>query len=409
MTGLLVSTGCDTNHSVKNSGQTSSPSKPATVRKQMTIKTGLRGVFFNPYIKSNDILGYYSEYRAAVCGALRDLVNKNINLITVYILVPYTLNNPAHPPLVKEPITTWTSEAEKDLVFFNTSYLKNVLLFVDDCHDAGISVEFDLADNRWVPYSVDPNNSIGKPGSCWPVADDTPWDEAATWYTDVICYIEAHTHHPETIAMWCMTGNYQLGGAEPVMWEINAKPAILKYTEKFVKNVWPAFVAAGKRPKTAPYAFPIFSNDAYWLTKTPEQRLVGFTNVKKWLVDDLKLPPDYWIMTTYANCNPAPDGFYYLRRIVEILGKDNASRIITSDFKAGGHEQEIQASIVPAGNYSASQRLRWNLQKCAEYGFAGWWIWSYQDNDIDKSGIRNMDGTWKTDFMQIIKEFTPAK
>ena len=209
-------------------------------------------------------------------------------------------------------------------------------VFVDDCHDAGISVEFDLVDNRWIPYRVDSEHHIGRPGgSGWPVADDTPWNESATWYREVINYVESQAQHPENIAMWSMMGHYQHGTAEPDLWGNDLNPAILAYTEQFVKRVWPVFRSAGKRPKAAPYVLPIFSNCAYWMAKTPEQRLSGVSNLKKWIVDDLALPPDYWPMTTYPFCDPAPDGFFYLRKIVEILGKGRTPRAFSPRISKG--------------------------------------------------------------------------
>ena len=74
----------------------------------------------------------------------------------------------------------------------------------------------------------------------------------------VIEYVEARAAHPEAIAMWCMMGNYHLGAAEPVLWDDTNRPEIGKCTERFVKVVWPAFRAAGKRPKAAPILLPIF-------------------------------------------------------------------------------------------------------------------------------------------------------
>ena len=142
--------------------------------------------------------------------------------------------------------------------------------------------------------------------------------------------------------MWGMMGHYQLGTAEPDLWGNDLNPAILVYTEQFVKRVWPVFRSVGKRPKAAPYVFPIFSNCTYWMAKSPEQRLSGVSNLKKWIVDDLALPPDYWPMTTYPFCDPQPDGVFYLRRIVEILGKERASRILSTDFKGPGHEQRTE-------------------------------------------------------------------
>ncbi len=366
---------------------------------------GFRGVFFNPNIRHHCFNGYpwplfdpyEGDYRASICAALRELVAEaDINLIDVFVAIPFTLSHPPTAPRAGQPVGEWA----------NTRFLDNLALFVDDCHAAGILVELDLADNRWIPYSIDSEHHIGRPGgNTWPVADDTPWEESATWYTAVINYVETHAKHPESIAMWGMMGNYQLGTAEPCLWNCKHNPHITSCTERFVKEVWPAFRSAGKRPKAAPYTFPILSNSPYWMVEPPEERLSGFSNLRKWLVDDLALPPDYWPITTYCHCDPAPDGVYYLRQAVEILGKEHASRIISTDFKGPGHDQERRESIIDAAAHSGSEMLTWHFQKCAEYGFAGWWIYSYQDQEVfdQLTGIRHLDGRWKPDLMQAIR------
>jgi len=376
------------------------------------IQKDLRGVFFNPNIRHKCFAGYpwpifdpYGpEYRAKIRAALREIADDaNLNFIDVVIAIPFTLARSAQAPKANQSLRDWA----------NIAYLKNAAAFVDDCHDAGIFIQFDLVDNRWIPYFVDSKNHIGRPGGdCWPVADETPWDESATWYTQVIEYIELHTKHPENIAMWGMMGNYQYGAAEPVLWDNDNIPEISEYTEKFVKKVWPVFKAAGKRPKASPIMLPIFSNNPYWMAKTPDDRLSAFKNLKKWLVDDLALRPDYWVMTTYPYCDPATDGFYYLRRIVEILGKANASRIISTDFKGPGHEQELACSIISTAGHSGREILEWHFKKCVAYSFAGWWIFSYQDHEAleaQQTGIRGANGQWKADLLTVIRQQGPAK
>ena len=369
-------------------------------------KQGFRGVFFNPKIDHPGMSGYplpvfdpYGpEYRARIRAALQDLARDAcLNLVGVFIPIPFTLARPAQAPRAGQRIAEWA----------NLTYMKNVAVFVDDCHDAGLSVEFDLVDNRWIPFRIDPEHHIGRPGNHgWPVADDAPWESSSTWYREVINFVESRAQHPESIAMWSMMGHYHHGCAEPELWDNDANPAIPAYTETFVKRVWPVFRSAGKRPKAAPYLLPILSNCAYWMPKSPSQRLSGVSNLKKWLVDDLALPPDYWPMSTYPYCDPAPDGFFYLRRIVEILGKENAARILSTDFKGPGHEQELKDSIISAGTHSGRDILQWHFQKCAEYGFAGWWIWAYQDHDApdQRQGIRCSDGRWKTDLLEAIQQ-----
>lgn len=356
----------------------------------------LRGVYFNPLVKPDTPnfpwLLFYPECRDQVSASLHELVAvTNVNLVDIFVCIAYSLKTPAQAPRTDQPPEEWA----------NPAYLDNVAAFVDDCHDAGLSAELDLVSNMWVPYSVDPKNQIGNSGY-WPKPDETPWDESAMWYREMITAIEGRTKHPESIALWCMMGNYTLGSAEPCLWDREDNPAILSSTEQFVKKVWPVFRAAGKRPKAPPIMLPILANDATWSKKTPMERLSAFTNLKKWIVDDLALPPDYWVMTSYPLCDPAPDGFSYLHGIVEILGPENAARIISTDLKGPGHE-DVRDCIVSTAGRSGPELLEWHYRKCAEYGFAGWWIWSYQDTSEDHSGIRDIHRNWKRELVRSIK------
>ena len=148
---------------------------------------------------------------------------------------------------------------------------------------------------------------------------------------------------------------------------------------------------------------PIFSNNAYWTQRTPNARLIAFTNLKKWIVDDLAAPPDYWVMTTYPFCDPAPDGFSYLKTIVSILGPENARKIVSTDWKGPGHD-DLRDCIISTEAHSGPDMLQWHLQKCAQYGFAGWWIWAYQDTPASRSGIRDIAGNWKRDLVSVLKQ-----
>ena len=356
-----------------------------------------RGVYFNPLVKSDTpdfpwIL-FHADHRDGVRTALRELADTTgVNLVDIFVLIAHSLKDPKQAPRAGQPLREWANEA----------YVDNVAAFVDDCHDAGLSVELDLASNLWVPYSVDPERQIGN-SAHWPKPDETPWDESATWYREMIIAVEARARHPESIALWCMMGNHTLGGAEPCLWNRDDNPAVLTNTEKFVKAVWPVFRAAGKRPKAPPIMLPIFADDAYWSRKTPTDRLSAFTNLKKWIVDDLAMPPDYWVMTTYALCDPAPDGVFYLRRIVEILGRENASRILSTDLKGPGHD-DVRGAIVSIEGRTGRELLQWHFDKCAEYGFAGWWMWACQDTPTAHSGIRDIKGNWKPELVRVVRD-----
>jgi hypothetical protein len=366
---------------------------------------GLQGVFFNPQLRPDPDFPWLLHYpvcREGVLSALRELTaTRRINFIAVFVIIPNTLRVPAQGNRPGETLEQWA----------NTGFLDNVARFVDDCHESGLKVEIDLVDNRWIPYAVDSAAHIGAPGKpWWPVADAEPWRASAEWYRQVIVTVEAHARHPEAIAFWCMMGNYHWGAAEPVLWDDAGRPDIRRYTEMFVKSVWPIFRAAGRRPKAAPIMLPIFAQNDYWRSRTPTERLAGFVNLKHWIVDDLKSPPDFWVMSTYPYCDPAPDGFHYLRAIVEILGHANAGRIISTDLKGEGHESEVRDTLLDLAHRSGAEALRWHLAKCKEYGFAGWWMWAYQDTPSSLSGLRRRDGTWKEELLAEIPETKqPAK
>jgi hypothetical protein len=356
-----------------------------------------QGVFFNPQIRPDPDfpwLLHYAECRSSVRSALEDLHDTcRINLVDVFVMIPGSLRVPARGNRAGEPLEQWA----------NREFLDNVAQFVDDCSEAGIGAELDLVDNRWIPYTVDSAEHIGGPGKpWWPVADGTPWRASADWYRQVIEYVESHARHPDAVAMWCMMGNYHWGAAEPVLWNDTGRPGIAAYTEQFVKRVWPVFRSAGRRPKASPIMLPIFANNDYWRTKTPMDRLAAFTNLKRWLVDDLKLPPDYWVMSSYPFCDPAPDGFRYMHKIVEILGRKSARRIVSTDLKGTGHESEVRDSIVNGADRRGVEALRWHIAKCEELGFAGWWMWAYQDTPASQSGLRKLDGAWKQDLIAVI-------
>ena len=359
-----------------------------------------RGVYFNPQVDRDPNfpwLIYYKDHRTQVRGALHELREETrINLVDLFVMIPNSLRIPAHGNQPGEKLETWA----------NTEFLKNVSQFVDDCHEAGLGTELDLVDNRWIPQTIDSHEHIGAPGNrWWPVAENEPrnWQASAEWYKSVIEYVEAHCAHPEAIAMWSMMGNYHWGAAEPVLWDSSAHPEIAEATHRFVTHVWPAFRAAGKRPKASPIMLPILSNNAYWLSLHPSDRLKAFSNLKTWLVDELKLSPDYWVMSTYPFCDPATDGVHYIREIVEILGHDNVHRIVSTDLKAEGHETEVADSIISNTQSGGVQALNWQLQLSRRYGFAGWWIWAYQDTPDSRSGIRRLDGSWKSELVKVMQ------
>ena len=114
--------------------------------------------------------------------------------------------------------------------------------------------------------------------------------------------------------MWCMMGNYHWGVAEPVLWDNTNRPEVAQCTERFLKVVWPSIPLRRQTAQGGPILLPIFAAGGYWEKKTPMDRLAGFTSLKRWLVNDLKQPPDYWVMTSYPYCDPARTDFATCRR-----------------------------------------------------------------------------------------------
>jgi len=360
----------------------------------------LCGVHFNPVSPSPPGTGHwlldYHLIRPRIRAELGELVDRTgANFADVMVLIPYTLREKATPPTDgARDITQWAK----------LGCLDNLTTFLNDCHRVGISAEIDLATNMWIPYRVDTASHIAQ-SEWWPEPDETPWTESAVWYTQIIRYVEARVESLDSIAFWTMMGNYHFGGAEPVTWDYPEQPEIGPFTERFVKETWPRFRRAARRPVGSPIMLPIFADTPYWNAKTPADRLSSFANVKRWLVDDLHMPPDYWVMSTYPCCDPAPDGFHYLKEIVRILGPESAGRIISTDFKGPGHR--LGECILDKSGLSEPEQLRWHFDKVAEYGLAGWWIWSYQHTSGEPTGLRDLEGHWLPDRVAAMRAGTP--
>ena len=365
----------------------------------------LKGAYFSIYHEEKFPFEapYGGAYRNAVIGALNKMKKAGLNYLMWFIPIPRTVRKPYKGNAAGQPFEEWA----------NFTFLDNLVALLDDCYDLGICVELDLADNRWIPFSIRPQEHIGKPDGLWPVAGEEPWKDSIEWYTAIIDYVEKSVRNVETIAMWCMTGNFQLGGSEPVVWDGEGQPDIVNASERYVKECWPLFRATGKRPKGSPYMMPIFVNggywvgppergkfieDTYWADKTPTCRLSSFSNIKKWLADDLNIPPDYWMMSSYAYCDPARDGVNYMKEITGILG--GTAPIITTDLKCvPGHEYELINSLVYRPDMNFTDMMRWHLEKCEEYGFAGWWIWALQDSEDHPWGVIDKNGVIRQEFM----------
>ncbi len=371
----------------------------ATSAAPTAVPEKLQGVHFNPVSPSPPGTGHwladYHLIRERVRKEVTDLVAETgVNFLDVMVIIPTTLREKATAP---------SDDATDVREWANIQTLDNLVAFLDDCHRLGVRVEVDLACNLWIPYRIDTAHHIGQ-SEWWPKPDDTPWTEAAVWYEQILRYVEGAVAAPESIALWTMMGNYQFGGAEPVTWDWPEQPEVLVYTERFVKEVWPRFRRAARRPVGSPIMLPILADTPYWNVKTPAQRLSSFSNLKRWLVDDLHMPPDYWVMSTYPCCDPATDGFHYLREIVRILGPENAGRIISTDFKGAGHD--TSTCIVDKSTLSDADVLRWHFAKITEYGFGGWWIWSYQDSANEATGLRDLQGRWKPDLVDTVRQRT---
>ena len=359
----------------------------------------LQGVHFNPVSPSPPGTGHwladYHLIRERVRGEVAELAEMTgLNFLDVMVLIPTTLREKATPP---------PDDAGDVSEWANLRTLDNLVAFLDDCHRLGMRVEIDLACNMWVPYRIDTPNHIAN-SEWWPKPDDTPWTEAAVWYEQIIRYVEGAVTAPEAIAFWTMMGNYQLGGSEPVTWDWPERPEVSVYTERFVKEVWPRFCQAAGRPVGSPIMLPILADNSYWNAKTPDVRLSSIRHVHRWLAGELRMPPDYWVVTMYPCCDPATDGFSYLRETVRIIGRENASRIISTDLKGAGHD--LAACIVDKSRLSDADVLRWHFDKVTDYGLGGWWIWSYQDAPGEPTGLRDLRGRWKPDLVRVVRERT---
>ena len=192
-----------------------------------TETVSLRGVYFNPRVEPDPEvpwLLHYDEHRSQIRTSLHEMVDHaSLNFVAIFLLMPHSLATPKMAPTPGQPLGEWA----------NTPYLDNVALFVDDCHEFGVSVALDMGNNLWLPYSVDTeNHRVGVPDDppgrdpWWPVADATPWDESITWYTQIIEYVERKARHPENIVWWCMGGDYSRGGSESVLWNNDSHPEI---------------------------------------------------------------------------------------------------------------------------------------------------------------------------------------
>ncbi|MFT4690866.1 MAG: hypothetical protein ACKVHO_03555 [Verrucomicrobiia bacterium] len=356
----------------------------------------LQGVFFNPLPSPPALRHWLADFHKTSKLVERELIElidtTAINFVDIHLLMPTTLKHKGRAPSDDDATPT---------VWANLQTLDNLAAFVDLCHRHEVTVEIDLANHMWIPYSVNTSRHIGR-SEWWPRPDSTPWTESRVWYTQIIEYVEARCAHPEAIAMWCMFGNYQLGAAESVLWGRTDPGTATSWGRRFVKEVWPAFKRAGNRPKAAPIMLPILVDDAGWNALPKRERLRAFTHLKRLLVDELQQPPDYWVMTTYPGCDPAKDGFRYLEEITRILGPSGSQRLISTDFKATG--QKTGTTIVSQGGMSKADQLRWHFSKIDEYNLAGWWIWCYRDARGKQTGIRNERGQWKAELVNVIRQ-----
>lgn len=362
----------------------------------MVGKVSLQGVFFNPTVPEGhnpeSWLLEYDQVKETVNRDLHELVETTkINFIDFMVLIPWTLTDPKKPPTDHSNLKDWA----------RMQTLENLVEFLDECHGLGIRAEVDLASNLWLPFRLESQAHIAN-SPWWPVPDGTPWTESAVWYTQVIEYVESHLRNKDVIALWTMMGNYQWGGAEPVLWDNPSIPESAPLTEAYVKYCWPRFKAAGTCPKGSPIALPIFENTGWWKDRPWADRISAVAHLKKWLVDDLALPPDYWVLTTYVNSDPATDGVYYLDKIIKVLGPESVSRIISTDFKATG--ADLSTTLIDVKDLTLADRIGWNTRKSAEYGFAGWWMWCYRDTVKETTGIRKTTGEWKMDLVTALNQ-----
>jgi hypothetical protein len=63
---------------------------------------------------------------------------------------------------------------------------------------------------------------------------------------------------------------------------------------------------------------------------------------------------------------------------------------------------------VDRGRLTGAEILQWHFAKVSEYGFGGWWVWSYMDGDRDATGLRDRHGRWKPELVRAVRERTAA-
>ncbi|MCC6486578.1 MAG: hypothetical protein IT364_03695, partial [Candidatus Hydrogenedentes bacterium] len=119
----------------------------------------------------------------------------------------------------------------------------------------------------------------------------------------------------------------------------------------------------------------------------------------------------------------------YLKAIIDILGRENASRLLYTDLKWHGFDnrdcilpiqadegltpsfaQALLAETHPLGSEtrglsrSPAGMLEWQFRKAQEYGSAGFWIWAYQDSGSQHFGLRDASGIWRQDLVNAIRK-----
>lgn len=208
---------------------------------------------------------------------------------------------------------------------------------------------------------------------------DSNVQEAQAWYTDIITVVESQLKDREAVAFWEMGGSYRFANAETDIWngapELNDRTINGKSypgTLSFVRQVWPIFAKATKRP-TAFTFHHLPPNVIAPGSSTDNSALYNFQSMR------LHPDPGYYIFTS-APTLPLP----------EILSRVGAGKVILGDMKW----QDIPANrLYNPDRTRSAQVVRQQLSWVDSNGLAGWWVWAYRDeNGIP--GLRGEDGSW---------------
>lgn len=378
----------------------------------------LKGFLFNPKAEyapgkaieiawENNLL-QNSEVKTSVTKELDLLVN-NAHVNFLYIMVNTSTINLSYPD--KTELNNVTSNLAE---FVNMAWQRNIQVGIFLAHHCIVGEDYlDLVykqkgGERPVHQAASPSHfsSCGK--------QNQNIDIASAWYSTVIKSVESKTKDLRGIAFWEFGGNPELGAAEMPTWD-NSWYEVDRFnstnTQKiygansFIKQVWPKFLSMSTRPK----AFTL-----YPLIACGTSMLAPIVNFKKSIAGNLE--PDYYILTS-TMMTPLGNGSKNLdSEIYSKLHPENNIACAHTTY-SGTYLDYISAKKVILGDFQWQQKdlstgsvrelfnpshllpdaiAKYNFSLVRKHSLAGWWIWSYRDQQSDGSeGILDENDQWK--------------